>query len=537
MLRRLLLASVLVSAVLLPKPAGANSSAVCGDRNPFPAGLNSELASRYPGRRFSGAVFDDATGCTYLLNSGLRMTTASVLKIEVMAGILLRAQREGRGLTQWERDRIWPMITESANSPTTELWNSLGGVSGMERLDGEFGMTDTVHVGPKWGATSTSVMDQTRLLRQVLVTGGPLTDAYRAEARFYMTHVVPSQRWGSSAGVPNGWTVAQKNGFADSACCNWRLNTAGWVFRPNGTGWSIVLLTDSWPTEAQGIAAVDALGGRVNRVIADPPWVGPGTVFTGTGDSTQEVWMRSPAAGSMLRGTGDPLSFIDAGGLITSSPDPAAPGDGSRSHVVARGLDGAVWHWAPTGPGPTGWTIGSLGGLCSSGPTAAFSGPARLDVSCRGLDEQLWQRTWTAAEGWAPWAPLGGRIIATPDDAGLQLVAVGGDNAVWQYRWDGAVWRVDSLGGICTTGPAIARNTAGTRVDVFCRGTDGGLWLRTWTTVGGWEPWSTLGGLLHGDIDADSRPSSGTPDIVGIGTDFRVWRYRFQGSWQVSPIT
>ena len=31
-----------------------------------------------------------------------------------------------------------------------------------------------------------------------------------------MTNVHPLQRWGITAGVPNGWTVAQKNGFYPS---------------------------------------------------------------------------------------------------------------------------------------------------------------------------------------------------------------------------------------------------------------------------------------------------------------------------------
>ena len=40
--------------------------------------------------------------------------------------------------------------------------------------------------------------------------------AGREEAWAYMTDVHPLQEWGISAGVPAGWTVAQKNGFYPS---------------------------------------------------------------------------------------------------------------------------------------------------------------------------------------------------------------------------------------------------------------------------------------------------------------------------------
>ena len=102
------------------------------------------------------------TGCRYALNPQLRITTASVLKVEVMAGVLLRAQRAGRPLTSHERSRIHPMITQSANPPTSELWSSLGGISGMEALDRDFAMTQTAHTSP-WGLTSTSAHDQVEL--------------------------------------------------------------------------------------------------------------------------------------------------------------------------------------------------------------------------------------------------------------------------------------------------------------------------------------------------------------------------------------
>jgi hypothetical protein len=528
-------------AVLAPASpvAAAPAPAVCAERDPLPGSLAGELAARYPGRRFSAAVIDSTSGCTYHLNPHLRMTTASVVKTEVLAGVLLRAQREGRPLTRWEQDRIWPMITQSANPPTTDLWSSLGGVAGMEAIDGAFGLRDTVHAGPTWGLTTTSALDQARLVRQVVYDGGPLTAASRAEARRSMTSVVPSQRWGASAGVPSGWTVAQKNGFAPSQCCRWRLNTAGWVDRPDGSGWAIVILSDGWASEAEGIAAVDALGNRINRVLADPMWLGPGASSAPAGAT--DLLRRQRSTGRLLvtrrTGTG-PVAWTDAGGGITSDPDALVRDPSAPVEALARGLDGAVWHHRGT-PGAAGsWR--SLGGECTSAPAGAYTGPDRLDVACRGLDGQPWTRSWQATTGWGGWRPAGGAVTSAPDviagpAGGLQFVARGLDRAVWRYWWNGSSWSVHSLGGGCSSGPSMA-STGPDRLAVFCRGEDGQLWWRSWTPAG-WGSWQRVGGLLLGDVEAAARAGEAVPDVYATGLDLGVWRYRWLGDrWQVARV-
>jgi len=241
-----------------------------------------ELAHRYPGRRYSAMVSDGA--CTYAMSPQLRITTASVMKLEIMAGVLLRAQRQGRGLTQSEHDQIWPMITQSANPPASSLFSSLGGARGLEAVDDEFGMPDTVHPSSTWGLTSTSVADQIHLIRAV-VPGhfGPLDAERRATARGFLTNVIASQRWGASDGVPAGWIVNQKNGFASSPCCRWRINTVGWIERPDGSGWAIAVLSDGWSTQAEGVSAMNGVAARINRAITAAPF-GHVDAVTGAGD-------------------------------------------------------------------------------------------------------------------------------------------------------------------------------------------------------------------------------------------------------------
>jgi hypothetical protein len=506
------------------------------DRDPLPEGLAAELAARYPARRFSAAVVDDQ-GCTYLLAPERRMTTASVLKIEVMVGVMLRAQAEGRSLSQWERDRIWPMITESANPPTTELWSSLGGAPGMEGIDGQVGLVDTEHASPRWGLTTTSALDQARFVRAVWTgVGSPLGPAMRAEARQYLTSVVPSQRWGATAGVPAGWTVGQKNGFAAYETLGWRINTAGWIERPDGSGWSVVVLSDGWGTEDEGIAAVHELAGRINRAMVDAPAAGPGVAATA---GRIDLFDGQPGGAVLQRfgPPGGPYGTTPAGGLVSSDLDGiSAPTADRPPEAIARGADGQPWRWRWDGGA---WQHDPLGGRCSSGPTAVYSGSERFDAYCRGLDGQLWAITWRADAGWSGWTRVGGQLTSDPDaatagaGASPSVFVRGTDDAVWQFVPTGSGWYLQSLGGRCTSGPA-AVHSGPARADLFCRGVDGQLWWRSWTPPG-WGPWQPLGGLLASDPDAASAGPDASLVVAVAGVDGRTWTYRLVGGgWSLA---
>lgn len=258
----------------LPRAAAAEEC----PPSPFGPELGAALQARWPNQRFTAAVLDLRDGCEYHLYPGTRITTASVFKVEVLAGVLLRAQDERRDVSAWETARVRPMIAESANPPTNELFTSLGGVAGANRLHQRFGLAETSTPSGTWGLTSTTARDQLHLLAQVLVGDGPLDAESRQRAWDEMAGVVPSQRWGITEAVPRDWPVALKNGFAGSRCCGWRLNSVGKV----GDTWLVAVLTDGWPTEAAGIE-----GNRfVNRAIATRL----GRVPTG-GDVTAEAFV------------------------------------------------------------------------------------------------------------------------------------------------------------------------------------------------------------------------------------------------------
>ncbi len=268
------IAVVFATSVAATRPgAAAPATTACGP-DPF-TGLDAILAGSYPGQRFTAAVYDERTGCEFTFHPELRLGTASVFKVEIMAGVLYDAAVQGRGLTAYEDSLIAPMIEESANEPASELYQYLGGQAAFADFNNVFGLSDTDAAPPLWGNTQTTAADQVTLLRNVLPgTYGPLPDGYRQLARGYMTSVVPEQRWGVTAGVTPGWVVAQKNGFAPAACCGWRINSVGRVEDPRGGGYDIAILTDGWPDEGSGIVGNELVAQFVSAFEARVP-VGP----------------------------------------------------------------------------------------------------------------------------------------------------------------------------------------------------------------------------------------------------------------------
>lgn len=232
--------------------------------SPFTAGRVADLEADYPGKAFTAYAYDFATGCAYGMNPGSRQQTASVLKVMVMAGTLVEAQNAGRELTSGERALMSDMIRRSADPPVRELWSRFGGSPWFSEQARRFGLDETRAVGDDgqpWGRTTTSAYDQARLLHQVLLgTGGILHPPSVELAREMMTSVVESQTWGVTAGVPSGWTVAQKNGFAGST-----TNSVGIVFDESTEPvYTVVVLSFGWPRWQDGIEPVERVASWVS---------------------------------------------------------------------------------------------------------------------------------------------------------------------------------------------------------------------------------------------------------------------------------
>lgn len=230
----------------------------------FARGFRRNLQDEFPDQRFTAHVIDTRTGCTYELNPGMRITTASVVKVEILGGVLLQAQRGDRELTDAEVANIDAMMHFSLNPQTGALWVQVGGVAGLGRLDREFGVTDTTHVQP-FGATWSMAEDRTIVSLAVLTgAGGPLDGTSVDQAWKIMTGVHPAQQWGISAGVAEGYEVANKNGFYPMTGYGWRVGSTGFVADPSGGGYALTIMTDFNVTQADGVELVETIAKRVS---------------------------------------------------------------------------------------------------------------------------------------------------------------------------------------------------------------------------------------------------------------------------------
>ena len=254
-------------------PAAAAESPATGEesdgdcRELFDTAFVEQISSAHTGARFTAAVHDHRTGCEYHLHPDLELTTASVIKAQVLAGVLLAAQDEGRPLSASEAADVELMMHYSHNRPpTSRLYLQLGSAAAMERLDARFGVRGTSHTA-WYGATLSTAEDRTRLVEQLLIGGGPLSEASVQAAWEWMSGVSAAQSWGVTAGLPPGYEAALKNGFYPKAGAGWRLGTTGVVRDPQGGAYAMTVMTDNNPDEASGIALVETIASHINAAL------------------------------------------------------------------------------------------------------------------------------------------------------------------------------------------------------------------------------------------------------------------------------
>lgn len=157
------------------------------------------------------------------------------------------------------------MITESDNGAATALWDDVG----MYRL-GRFltltGMDQTV-LGRDgyWGLTRITAHDEMILLRHLLQPNTVLTPKARHYELSLMAHVIPAQRWGVPAGVPDRFTVHVKNGWAPlPPAPGWFVNSIG-CFTHSGQSYGVVVLTQDNPTMSYGVATIEDVAEVINH--------------------------------------------------------------------------------------------------------------------------------------------------------------------------------------------------------------------------------------------------------------------------------
>lgn len=236
-----------------------------------PLGQASEAAAAFARSRapiWGVAVVVPSRGLVFAENADTEVPVASIVKALVLLVALEQARADHRPVTEEDLALLWPMITESDNDATSQLWERIGrgqAVSSYLRSVGVGGFTPDP--GTSWGASFASARAMGMIFGKLL--NAEILDApSRALAIRMLGAVVPEQRWGVTAGtdVASGDRVALKNGWYPGEE-GWRVNSTGIVWPRAGDAYAIAILTDGRVSWQEGIETIEGVAAPLNAVM------------------------------------------------------------------------------------------------------------------------------------------------------------------------------------------------------------------------------------------------------------------------------
>ncbi|QBI53125.1 serine hydrolase [Streptomonospora litoralis] len=220
--------------------------------------LDEHLADR-PGR-LALSVQELRTGAAFGYAADTGFSTASVVKLDLLVHMLLRAEEENRFLTDHETAIAEEMIRYSDNDAADTAYRHNGFTAGFTAAGRRLGMLAT-RPNPRgvWGATKTTTEDRLRLLRTVFTPASPLSERSRQYVRSLMATVAPEQSWGISAAaepagsaqLKNGWSPAKSDGGL------WIVNSTGRIVRGERE-YLVAVLSDRNADYGTGVDGVES---------------------------------------------------------------------------------------------------------------------------------------------------------------------------------------------------------------------------------------------------------------------------------------
>ncbi|MFJ7305217.1 serine hydrolase [Streptomyces sp. NPDC099088] len=203
-------------------------------------------------------ALSDITNGQRLVYGESRFDTASIVKVNILAAVLLQVQDSSRHLTDGEARRARAMIESSDNAAASALWRSIGGAAGLDAANERLGLNSThAGQGDLWGLTQTTVEDQVKLLRAIFNAPSVLSTSSQAYLRNLMENVIPGQDWGVSAAPVDRARTALKNGWLQRTTSGrWDINSIGRI-TCGKRAYLLAVLSDGNLTKTRGIAAVE----------------------------------------------------------------------------------------------------------------------------------------------------------------------------------------------------------------------------------------------------------------------------------------
>jgi hypothetical protein len=133
---------------------------------------------------------------------------ASVLKAMFLTAYLRHPSVRDRALTEDDRALLSPMIKRSDNDSATRIADRLG-PRPMNRLARDAGMRHFRYTRP-WGLSSTDATEQARFFFHLERF---IPKRHETYARYLLSHIVRSQRWGVADVRRTGWDLYFKSGW------------------------------------------------------------------------------------------------------------------------------------------------------------------------------------------------------------------------------------------------------------------------------------------------------------------------------------
>ena len=154
-----------------------------------------------------------------------------------------------RPLTDRDRNLLGPMIRWSDNTTAGIILNTVG-AAGLSRVARRAEMVHFRVHSPVWGLSEITAGDQARFFYRI---DRYVPERHRAYARYLLSHIVASQRWGIPPETPSGWRIFFKGGWGTGTG---RVTHQSALLQNGSTRLAISVLTEWNPSHAYGTATI-----------------------------------------------------------------------------------------------------------------------------------------------------------------------------------------------------------------------------------------------------------------------------------------
>lgn len=189
--------------------------------------------------------------------------SASLLKAMLLVSYLRRSSVRDRALSDADRALLGPMIRWSDNVTATRALD----IVGARRLYRLAARADMVHfrLRSPWGLSEVTAGDQARFFYRI---DRYVPRPHRPYARWLLSHIVRSQRWGIPPAVPDGWKIYFKGGWGSGTG---RVTHQSALLQDGRRRLALAVLTQWNPSHTYGTRTIRGIARRLLRTPLPPP--------------------------------------------------------------------------------------------------------------------------------------------------------------------------------------------------------------------------------------------------------------------------